>query len=327
MDKQLDFAPCGFVSLIDDGTIICINHTLLGLLDYTLDEVQGKHINLILTKSSQIFYQLYFFPMIKVEEKVEEMFITLKSKNGDEVPVLLNAARNKREDKLVNDCIFLTMKKRHEYEQVLLTAKKAAEEKSRLKKKAITELEQVRKELESKQRELLKLNEKLQKMAITDELTGLNNRRSYKKALSQNLSLFKRTSKPFSLLMIDIDHFKDINDTYGHLVGDQILIALADLLKNESRDCDISARYGGEEFVLILPNTEIDDSMLIAERIRKSVETATWSVPSVTISIGVATSNQEDTKRTIQTKADEALYISKNSGRNQITHASQLKIV
>lgn len=327
MDEQLDFAPCGYVSLADDGTILSINQTLLRLLEFDIDEIQGKHINTILTKSTKVFYQLYFFPMIKVQEMVEEMFLTLKSKNGDEVPVLLNAARHKRDGMFVNDCIFLTMKKRYEYEQVLLTAKKAVEERNRWKKKAINELEQVRKELESKQKELLELNETLQRLAITDELTGLHNRRSYSKSLSQNLSLYKRTSNPFSLLMIDIDHFKHINDTYGHLTGDQILKELALILEDQSREYDIVARYGGEEFALILPNTNMDDSIVIAERIRRSIEIATWTIPSVTVSIGIATSMIGETKRAIQSRADEALYLSKNKGRNQITHSTNLNTV
>ncbi|WP_068677330.1 sensor domain-containing diguanylate cyclase [Oceanobacillus sp. Castelsardo] len=325
MDEQLDFAPCGYLSLTDDGTIHCINQTLLVLLGIKKSEIMGKHINVILTKSSQSFYQLYFFPMIKAQEKVDEMFLTLKSKNGDNIPVFLNAARNKRNETFVNDCIFFPMRRRYEYEQVILSAKKAAEESTLSKEKAIVELEKVRKELECKQKELLELNETLQKLTVTDELTGLHNRRSYNKVLSQNLSLFHRTTNPFSLLMIDIDHFKLVNDTYGHLTGDKILKELSYILKNESRVCDFTARYGGEEFVLILPHTEKEGSIQIAESIRESVETAIWTVPSITVSIGIATAINGDTETTVQSRADEALYISKNKGRNQLTHAEELK--
>lgn len=321
MDEQLDFAPCGFVSLAIDGTIQSINHTLLSLLDCKMDEVKGKHIHTILAKPSQAFYQLYIFPLLKVQEKVEEMFLTLKSNSSTEIPVLFNAHYMNRNGKMEINCIIFPMKKRYEYEQLILAAKKMAEESNRCKTKAISDLEQVQKELKSKQKELLEINQTLKRLAITDELTGLNNRRSYKKALSQNLSLYKRTTNPFSLLMIDIDYFKKINDTYGHLIGDQILKELARILVDELREQDISFRYGGEEFAVILPNTNINDSIFIAEKVRRSVEYAEWQVPSVTISIGIATTKIGDTIKTIQTRADKALYESKNNGRNQITHA------
>ncbi len=321
MDEQLDFAPCGYVSLADDGTILSINTTLLELLEFNIDEVQGNHINFILTKPTKVFYQLYFFPMMSVQETVEEMYLTLQSKSGDSIPVLLNATRNKRNGILVNDCIVLTMKKRHEYEKVVLLAKKEVEEKSRLKKKAISELEQVRSELELKQKELLELNEKLQGWAFTDGLTGLHNRRSYSKLLFENLALFKRNLNPFSLLMIDVDYFKSINDTYGHLAGDQMLIELAAILKSYSGENAISARYGGEEFALILPNTNKENAVQIAERIRISIEASFSEKSPVTISVGIATSKTGDTKKDIQSRADQALYISKNNGRNQVTYA------
>lgn len=329
MEERLDFAPCGYVSIKDDGTIVCINQTLLTLLDYKMDDVKGKLIYKILTKPSQSFYQLYFLPMITIEEKVEEMHLTLETKDGSHIPILLSAVRRKWDGIIVNECILFPMKQRHAYEQAMLLAKKTAEDSERSKKEALMELEKVQKELENKQTELLQLNEKLQKLAMTDELTSLYNRRIYKRELTENLSIYKKTRIPFSLLMVDIDYFKDINDTYGHVTGDQILKALAQMLVTQSRKQDVVARYGGEEFAIILTNTTVADSIQIAERIRKSVEEAIWDISSLslTISAGIATSREGDTRKIIQTRADEALYRSKHNGRNQITHASQLERV
>ncbi|WP_096153989.1 MULTISPECIES: sensor domain-containing diguanylate cyclase [Bacillus] len=324
MDEKLNYAPCGYLTLSDNGTILCINQTLLTILNYDIEEVQEEHVNLILTKPSRIIFQIYFFPRMKVEEKVEEMHITLKLKNGQNLPVLLNGVRIKRDGLIINDCILFPMKQRYEHEKVILAAKKDAEESEKKKVQAISELEKVKIELEYKQKELLELNRKLQRLAVTDELTGLFNRRSYKEALYKNLSLFKETSILFSLLLIDIDYFKRINDNFGHLVGDQILQKFANLLKHELREDDFAARYGGEEFTLILPNTNINESIIVAERIRKSIETAEWTIPSVTVSIGVATTRKGDTKKSIQSRADAALYASKHKGRNKITHASQM---
>ncbi|MFV8828196.1 SpoIIE family protein phosphatase [Alkalihalobacterium sp. APHAB7] len=163
MDEQLNFAPCGYLSITDDGTIIAVNQTLLDFLDYTRDELQDQHINLILSVAARAFYQLYFFPLIKLEEKVEEMYISLRSSNGKDMPVLLNAKRQHRLGTFVNECVFMPMHKRNNYESELLEAKKLAEEALSDKNKALTDLERVLHTLENKQEELLKLNEQNQK--------------------------------------------------------------------------------------------------------------------------------------------------------------------
>lgn len=324
MDEQLDFAPCGYVSLNDDSKILDINKTLLGLLDYQLQELQGQHINLILTHASQTFYQLYFFPMIRLQEKVDAMYITLKAKSGQEIPILLNASRNERGGKFFNDCACFPMKERYEYEQALLTAKKETDQRNHMKKKQIEELDMLRNELECKQNELLELNEKLRKLAETDGLTGLKNRRCLQESLTSNFNSHAGQMQPISLLLMDIDHFKEINDTYGHMTGDRVLQKMGRLLVEESRKEDIAARYGGEEFALILPNTDKSDALKIAERIRLHVEKANWGKSAITISIGAATFLQGDTESSLQSKADYALYASKNGGRNQISHFSDL---
>ncbi|MEK4715829.1 sensor domain-containing diguanylate cyclase [Sporosarcina sp. FSL K6-5500] len=321
MDEQLNYAPCGYLSLSDDGTIRTINQTLLSLLGYDLYELQGKHVNTILPVSSRSFYQLYFFPMIKLQEQVEEMYLTFKSKTNNDIPILLNALRKKRNGEIVNDCVLFQIKNRYEYEQSLLTVKKETEKRNRVKSEQIAELDLLRRELESKQKELLEVNAQLQKLASTDGLTGLKNRRSLQEDLTSNISLSTRLSQPLSLLLLDIDHFKRINDTFGHLTGDKILQELGVLLTEESRKDDISARYGGEEFAMILPNTNQADAIKIAERIRLRIESEGWTNQTITISIGIATLTLGDTVDTFQSRADQALYSSKNRGRNRVTHA------
>lgn len=325
IDEQLNYAPCGYLSLSDDGTIRTINQTLLSLLGYDLYELQGKHINTILTVSSRSFVQLYFFPMIKLEEQVEEMYLTVKSKTNNNIPVLLNASRKKRNGEIVIDCVLFQIKKRYEYEQSLLAVKKETEKKNRVKREQISELDLLRRELESKQKELLEVNAQLQKLAATDGLTGLKNRRSLQEDLASNIALFTRNSQPLSLLLLDIDHFKKVNDTYGHLTGDRVLQGLALILKDESRKGDVAARYGGEEFALILPYTDQVGAKKIAERIRLRVESAGWTNQTITISIGLATLISDDTVSTLQSRADRALYSSKNHGRNQVTHSRHLE--
>ena len=322
MDRQLDFAPCGYLTLDDKGTIIEINKTLLDLLGYKLDELKGQHIHLILPKASQSFYQLYFFPMIRLQNIVEEMYFSFESKDGQEIPMLLNALRNERDGKLFNDCACMRMKSRFEYEQVILASKKEMETRNLMKRKQIAELDHLRTELECKQNELLALNETFQEMAITDGLTGLRNRRYLQDNLTSYFMPDNKHSIPLSFLLIDIDFFKDVNDTFGHLTGDIVLRKLGILLKEGCRKEDVAARYGGEEFALVLPATEKTEALEIAERVRCRVEEADWNTYGVTVSIGVATQIAGDTGNTLQSRADQALYSSKDNGRNQITYGN-----
>ncbi|MDE5414817.1 SpoIIE family protein phosphatase [Alkalihalobacterium chitinilyticum] len=162
MDEQLNFAPCGYVSITDDGIIIAINQTLLDFLNFTRDELQDQHINSILSVAARAFYQLYFFPLIKLDEKVEEMYISLRSSCGKDMPVLLNARRRHSLGTFINECVFMPMQKRNNYESELLEAKKLAEEALGDKNKALSDLERVLHTLENKQEELLKLNEQNQ---------------------------------------------------------------------------------------------------------------------------------------------------------------------
>jgi len=325
MNEQLDFAPCGYASLSDDGIIESVNQTLLRMLKREQQELVGSPVYELLTKPSQLFYQHCFYPLIRSLDKVEEVFLELKHQEGHGIPFLLNAGRRSTQEGTTSiHCVFVPMKRRYEYEQFILEAKKSAERKNRRKKIALSELDHVCKELEQKQKELLELNHKLEQLAITDELTGLHNRRSYKEALFDNISEFSKTGRLFSLLMLDIDYFKNINDNYGHLTGDRVLKELALLLSGELGQSDIAARYGGEEFALILPGTSEEEAVRLAEQIRQRVASAAWCVPRLTVSIGIATAQLGDTVKCIQARADEALYHSKHDGRNRVTHAEEL---
>ena len=163
-----------------------------------------------------------------------------------------------------------------------------------------------------------------ERSALVDELTGLYNRRYFKEALSREMERSARFSQPFSLLILDIDHFKDYNDTLGHQAGDRVLKELADVLRNQSRSIDHVVRYGGEEFVLILPQSETKQSLMAAERYRSAVEHHPFygqeRTPSgnLTVTIGVAAYPLDAiTSTELFKKADEALYKGKEI-RNRI---------
>lgn len=158
--------------------------------------------------------------------------------------------------------------------------------------------------------------------ATLDALTNLNNRRQFETRLSQEISITKRQNNPLCAMMIDIDFFKKVNDTYGHAAGDEVLRSVAGIIKQELRESDIPSRYGGEEFAVLLPYTSIEDAKVVGERLRKAVEKASIPIEeqniSVTISMGLAEFNREETGEQLFERADKALYEAKTNGRNQV---------
>jgi diguanylate cyclase (GGDEF)-like protein len=160
----------------------------------------------------------------------------------------------------------------------------------------------------------------IQQQALTDALTGCVNRRAFDLQLERDLSLATRMSHPVSLIMLDIDHFKTVNDTHGHDAGDTALRFLADLLRAELRGVDTAARYGGEEFAIILPQADLAGALIVAERLRaRLADTVMPVVGHITASFGLATFPQHtDSSKELVTIADRALYEAKHGGRNRI---------
>lgn len=168
----------------------------------------------------------------------------------------------------------------------------------------------------------------VEQASITDFITNSYNHRYFQQQLRSELERAQVRSRPLSLLMIDLDHFKQVNDTYGHLFGDQVLKSIAGRLKEELRTTDILSRYGGEEFAVILPGSNLAGARTVAERLREAVQLSPVLVEDkeihVTVSIGVAAhSDQANEAQTLIWLADKALYQSKNSGRNQVCLADE----
>jgi diguanylate cyclase (GGDEF)-like protein len=177
--------------------------------------------------------------------------------------------------------------------------------------------------LEHNRQEIARQMAELQRMATTDALTGFNNRRNFITLASQEFSRWKRSQQSFTLLMFDLDHFKLINDTYGHNAGDEVLKAIALTCRAILRESDIAARIGGEEFVILFPATQSPSSLLPAERLRKEVEAIEIQVGQhivrFTLSAGIAQVHGSDLsiEDTLK-RADSALYQAKENGRNRI---------
>ena len=184
----------------------------------------------------------------------------------------------------------------------------------------------IRNSEKSLQEALVNLKEKNQQLEIladTDGLTKLYNHRYLVNSLSHNINIAKRYSTPLSIIMFDIDNFKQINDIYGHIAGDNILKAIADIFRNGLRNIDVVGRYGGEEFLIILPNTKLKGSIKIAETLRKQIgnmpQTGQINMP-VTISGGTCSYKDEYNLPNFISTADKLLYKAKEKGRNRIEY-------
>jgi diguanylate cyclase len=182
----------------------------------------------------------------------------------------------------------------------------------------VTEVESLRKELEQ-----------IREESLTDGLTGIGNRKAFDASLQRTIQLAEDKRTPFSVLMIDIDHFKDFNDSYGHLIGDRVLRFVATTLRQCLKGHDKPARFGGEEFTVILPRTFLSGAIAVAEQIRKEVASAELrektsgdSFGRITISVGVAQYRLGESAQDLIKRVDKTLYRAKRRGRNRVEHGA-----
>ena len=209
-----------------------------------------------------------------------------------------------------------------EIRELLLQQTQGLQNKTR---QMVADVQQAREQVNdaNKQVEVLKKQmEKVKQEIIIDPLTRTYNRRAYDEKIKQEMMGYQRYGRPTALAIIDIDHFKKVNDTYGHRTGDGVLRILSEVMKKEIREIDVLARYGGEEFALILPHTPYPQALEVGERIRQKVEDSRFTYKgkpfSVTISIGVGTLQEDDNLESYVERVDKALYRAKDGGRKRV---------
>ncbi|ADD67657.1 diguanylate cyclase [Denitrovibrio acetiphilus DSM 12809] len=183
----------------------------------------------------------------------------------------------------------------------------------------------VNSELEDYKKQVSKLQNDLNKYkteSITDHLTSLYNRKYMDIKMTEEIDRYRRMNTSFCIMLVDIDYFKNVNDNYGHLIGDQVLKHLAKLLKDSIRKTDFAFRYGGEEFLIMLTNVDVRNATHVAEQIRKKLKETNFSLKensfNVTASFGIALFEKDDTQESVIKRADERLYKAKQTGRNKI---------
>lgn len=197
----------------------------------------------------------------------------------------------------------------------------------------LTETQNMREASSNLRSELNDANQKIDKMnqefhrirheSLTDPLTGLKNRRAFDRDIAKTLAAAKVAQEPLSLLLVDIDHFKSVNDTHGHMLGDGVIKRIAQWLTETVRGNDVVARFGGEEFVLILPKTDLQGATSVAENVRNNISKHTLRhgkklIGKITVSIGAAQAQHDETADDLIDRADQALYQAKRNGRNQV---------
>ncbi|MFQ3235943.1 MAG: diguanylate cyclase (GGDEF)-like protein [Paraglaciecola sp.] len=290
--QDLDNFCSGHLIVNQDRKIIFCNDYISTLSGLDNDKFVNACLSGCFTKASNIFIDSYIYPLLLKESVVKECQITWCDKNGQVIPVVVNIRLGQQDTSFwsIYECT-----NRDKLQSELITAKKKLEEQSK----------------------------KLYLLATIDPLTGLLNRREMMAQVTKITSQVARNSSNFALLSIDVDFFKQVNDTYGHLAGDKVLKHLANILVEDRRAHDIVARVGGEEFILLLPDMNKENAFIFAEKLRKKIEKQSIDNINITVSIGLVISHKKvkvDFDFLLHL-SDNALYNSKKEGRNRTTVA------
>ncbi len=280
-----------------------------------------KEILLLSDKLSSVYHGTKSVGRIhEIKEILEKKFGT----KADEVDGLIDAVANKSIE--IISSFEIDPGNMKPFSQILQETNEELTNLSISNVYLMLELKQAKEKAEKLAYELKDANDKLRELASRDGLTGLYNHRFFQEALDQEIARAKRYGRPFALVLFDIDSFKMINDTYGHPIGDEVLMSLSKTVGSLVRTNDIAARYGGEEFAIILPETDVEGATILAGRVRAAIEeletVAKGTRIKVTVSMGVTGYKQGAgiaEKSNIIALVDKALYISKQSGRNKVT--------
>lgn len=290
--SSLDLFCSGHLVVDNQRNIVLCNQYIIDIIGVDRNQIIGTSVSTYITAASNIFLDSYIYPILLMNSEVQECQITLLSQNGDRVPVVANIKLHS--DGRAYCSLFICVARDKLYNELL-------EARSQLEEKA----------------------KQLHQLATTDPLTGLLNRRELHKLAKISISQAARDGSNFAILTFDIDDFKQVNDTYGHPVGDVIIQHIAKLLTEDRREHDLVARVGGEEFLIFLSGINEASAFNFAEKLRKKVESQPKDNVKVTVSIGLVISGaiSDNHFEKLLALSDQALYESKNHGKNRTTLA------
>ena len=302
-------AGIGMALVATNGTWLQVNRTLCGMIGYAESELMKLTFQDI-THPEDLDNDLILLNEV-VEGKREHYQMEKRyfHKKGHIVHVLLSVSVVRNKYQSIKNFIsqIIDISDLHEAQRKVTGLLRTSKDQN--------------KELMKLQNQLTKANKVLKQENQTDPLTGLGNRRAFHLAINEVLS--SRRYKPLGIAMIDVDHFKKYNDTYGHLEGDLVLKKLGNVLRRCVREQDTVIRFGGEEFSVIMPGSTLEESRVMAERVRQAIAEERFPNQGITVSIGVSSRSGEDDIDTLLKRADEALYDAKANGRNCV--ATELK--
>lgn len=293
-EPTLDHLPCGCLVTAspDQAASRCVliaNRYCVDVLGFEPDGLVGQPLSALLTPASNIFLESYAVPMLLREGRCSELLLEVLSPRNGVVQVVANAVFDPADEGRVVWTLFDATQRDRLYQE-LINTRRMLEEKS----------------------------DQLYELSITDELTGLYNRRELMGRVEVIMAQARRRESPVSVLMVDLDHFKRINDECGHAEGDRVLTQLGKLFREEARLSDVIARYGGDEFVFVLPDADEGAAVAVAERLHAVSRGVSVGGETVTLSIGVCSSQRMGgyAWESLLDGADQAVYQAKAQGRN-----------
>ncbi|WP_404296979.1 GGDEF domain-containing protein [Halomonas sp.] len=290
-----DDFPCGclVVSGIDEPgnrLILYANHYVSEQFGFAAEGLVGSPLSGMLSRASTVIFDVYVLPTVLHEGRCSEVLLELQTPTGSKCPVVVNARRHSTDQTLIVLSLFDATQRDTLYQELVET-RRLLEEKATI----------------------------LQHLSSTDELTGLLNRRELNKRAAIMLAEARRYETSVAVLVVDIDHFKELNDTLGHAGGDKILAELGKRFREQGRATDIVARYGGEEFVFVVPKMDEFSVRQLAQRLHKVASEVPVPGKVLTVSIGIGLTHSRDDflYETLFMRADKALYAAKAAGRDR----------
>jgi diguanylate cyclase (GGDEF)-like protein/PAS domain S-box-containing protein len=316
-EELYEDAPCGYLLTDPAGRILRVNRTFLRWTALERDHLTAgaTRVQDLLTAGSRVFYEMQCAPLLRLQGMLREIAVDVVCADGHPIPVLMNATlhMDARGEPAVVRMTLFDATERRSYELALAAARDAEGE--------------ARQRAEELSERLGAANAELERLARVDALTEVANRRALQEQLRACVARARRHGTDFGVALLDVDHFKRINDTYGHEAGDQVLCTIAARMRDCVRQEDTVGRWGGEEFLVIAADTSDDGLAVLCERTRRAINGTPIRVGndtiSVTASLGCATWPDESADALIR-RADEALYRAKDEGRDRFVLASHV---